>query len=159
MRKSEELAEPANHLPLEVHRGMIAASDARVHRRGEGSPEDPHHRGRRIDPTIEPRMAVTKGMWGDVAREGLENVVCCHARDRQGFRTHRQRELRRHRVNHWLFRKSAEMLGDQVDDSVADPADLLGGPGERHLSLRSHLKSRDEAWTCPPGPPVTSMAR
>ena len=45
-RQPGDLREPADHLPFEVNRRVVAAGDARIHRGGERLGEDANHRGR-----------------------------------------------------------------------------------------------------------------
>ena len=57
-REAEELREPRDHLALDVHRGVLAAADVRVHPRGEHLREHARARSRPVHPAEEPRMPV-----------------------------------------------------------------------------------------------------
>ena len=131
-REPQQLAEPLEHLALEVNRGVVAARAARVHRGGERVGEDAHHRRRRVDPSPEARMAVAERIRLDRLSEDPQDVVGRHGIRRRRRRRHLLRERRRNRPERGTPGQRRQVIGDEIDDQTADAADLVGGPFGRH---------------------------
>jgi hypothetical protein len=124
MRVADQLRQPAHSRTLQVHVGVVAGHDARVHRRRGQRRQHSRKRRRRVDPAEERRVPVAHGVRQDLARHdpGERAQPGRPARERQREQLHTQ--VVRQGLPDRPPRQRREVVRDRVDERVPGPPEL-----------------------------------
>jgi hypothetical protein len=166
-RKADQVLEPVERLVLDVGRRVVATGDARIERRGERLDQRGEHDRRSVDPAGEAWVPVAERIWHHVLGDPIEDQLGALAGDRETLGD----QLAGHRVGERpedrLLRQTGKVIGDEIDDAMPEPPDLVRRRLPAGLVLRvegepAHPASGRTAgsrrWNARP-PPLTSIAR
>ncbi len=150
LRKAEDRLEPLDHLPLDPHRCVITASDARIHCGGERLRVDADRRGRRVHPRGKARVPVAEREGADLALEAFEDRVERFAGRGQGRRQHRCGQRIGHRLEHRLRRQRREIARNPIRYARAGALVLVGAPREFGIGVAVSGRGHEvRAWGAP----------
>jgi len=125
---TEEFAEPPDDLMLEMHRGMVSASHARVH---GGSDSSGHRRQRvrwRVHPCRKARVAIAEGVGNDGGADLIPQRIFRSTAGWPRFSSPRIDSVSRRPPHDVISRAGDERFGNQTGCAACQPSYLVRFP-------------------------------